>query len=138
VISTTSSRIISLDEAARFRPQQIVDLSRDLAAAKHQIDWFKRQIFGQKSEKRIIPGGDGQMSLGEDINAPQVTAPPAPTERSVAAHTRRPKVKQGTGDDTVPFFDEARVPVEVIELASPETAGLAREDRMVIVNLVVA
>jgi len=132
VISTTSSRIISLDEAARFRPQQIVDLSRDLAAAKHQIDWFKRQIFGQKSEKRIIPGGDGQMSLGEDINAPQVTAPPAPTERSVAAHTRRPKVKQGAGDDTVPFFDEARVPVEVIELASPETAGLAREDYEVI------
>lgn len=28
-------------------------------------------------------------------------------------------------DDSVPFFDEARVPVEVIELAAPEATGRA-------------
>lgn len=47
--SATASRVLSLDEAAAFRPQQIVDLSRELAAAKHQLDWFKLQLFGQKS-----------------------------------------------------------------------------------------
>jgi hypothetical protein len=52
--SATGSRVLSLDEAAAYRPQQVVELSRELAAAQHQLDWFKRQIFGQKSEKRIV------------------------------------------------------------------------------------
>jgi transposase len=131
--SATGSRVLSLDEAAAYRPHQVVDLSRELAAAKHQIAWFKRQIFGQKSERRIIDGADGQMSLGEVINQDQVAPAPAPTERPVAAHTRRatPK-KPDTGDDSLPFFDDSRVPVEVIELAAPEAEGLAPEEFEVI------
>ncbi len=120
----TGSRILSLEEAAAFRPQQVVDLSRELAAAKHQIDWFKRQVFGQKSERRIIDSASGQMSLGEAITLEQVA--PAPSERVVAAHTRRPTAKKpDTDDDSLPFFDDSRVPVEVIELAAPEAEGLA-------------
>lgn len=76
--STTASGILSLDEAAAYQPQQIVDLSRDrvnlsrdLAHAKQQIDWFKRQIFGQKSERRLVTTNDGQMSLGELPDAAQ-------------------------------------------------------------------
>ena len=40
-------------------PAQVVELSRELVAARQQLDWFKRQIFGQKSEKRIVAGEDG-------------------------------------------------------------------------------
>ena len=131
--STAANRVLSLDEAATYRPQQIVDLSRDLANAKHQIDWFKRQIFGQKSERRLVTGGDGQMSLGETLDAAQTSPPPAPIERSVAAHMRTKSLKKSdSGDDSLPFFDETRVPVEVIELAAPETEGLAPEDFEVI------
>lgn len=124
--------VLSLDEAAAFRPQQIVDLSRELAAAKHQLDWFKRQIFGQKSERRLIDGADGQMSLGEALDAAQTVSPPPPGERAITAHTRRATKKPEPGDDSVPFFDETRVPVEVIELAAPEAEGLAPEDFEVI------
>jgi transposase len=128
--SATASRVLSLDEAAAFRPQQIVDLSRELAAAKHQLDWFRRQLFGQKSERRILEGGSGQMSLGEVVDQGEAAAPPA---RFVAAHTRRPATKKpDTGEDSVPFFDESRVPVEVIELAAPEAEGLAPQDFEVI------
>ena len=28
-------------------------LSADLASVKQQLDWFKRQLFGRKSEKRL-------------------------------------------------------------------------------------
>ena len=127
--SATGSRVLSLDEAAAYRPHQVVDLSRELAAAKHQIAWFKRQIFGQKSERRIIDDTDGQMSLGEAIDVVQSLTPPAPTESPVAAHTRRSTAKKpDTGDDSVPFFDAERVPVEVIELNAPEAAGLAPEE----------
>lgn len=130
--SATNRRILSLDEAAAFRPQQIVDLSRELAAAKHQIDWFKRQLFGQKSERRIAAGADGQMSLGEAIDAAQTATPPSPTERPVTAHPRRVTAKKPGADDSLPFFDETRVPVEVIEMAAPEAEGLTPEDYEVI------
>lgn len=133
--STTATRLPSLDEAAAFSPQQIVDLanshhhlSRELAAAKHQIDWFKRQIFGQKSERRIVDGNDGQMSLGEAINPAQAGLALPPAERPVAGHTRRVATKKpDAGDDSLPFFDETRVPVEVIEMAAPEAEGLAAD-----------
>ena len=128
----TLNRVPSLDTAATFSPQQIVDLtyslSREIDGLKHQLDWFKRQIFGQKSERRIVDGTTGQMSLGEALDLEQ-TAPPSPAERSVAAHSRRSAAKKpDAGDDSVPFFDETRVPVEVIELAAPETEGLAPEE----------
>jgi hypothetical protein len=127
--SATGSRVLSLDEAATYRPHQVVDLSRELAAAQHQIAWFKRQIFGQKSERRIIDSADGQMSLGEAITQDQPAAPPPLPERPVAAHTRRSTAKKpDTGDDSLPFFDDSRVPVEVIELVAPEAEGLAPED----------
>ena len=127
--SATGSRVLSLDEAAAYRPHQVVDLSRELADAKHQIAWFKRQIFGQKSERRIIDGADGQMSLGEMLTQDQLASPQPPAERPVAARTRRATPKQpNTGDDSLPFFDDSRVPVEVIELAAPEAEGLAPEE----------
>jgi transposase len=135
--STTTIRVPSLDEAAAFSAQQVVDLvsslNREVETLKHQLDWFKRQLFGQKSERRIIGGADGQMSLGEAIHREQTATAPAPTERPVAAHTRRAAAKQpDTGDDSVPFFDASRVPVEVIELAAPEAEGLAPEEFEVI------
>ena len=126
--SATGSRVLSLDEAAAYRPHQVVDLSRELADAKYQIAWFKRQIFGQKSERRVIDGADGQMSLGEMFTQEQTAAPPPAIERPVAGHTRRAKSKKpNTGDDSLPFFDDSRVPVEVIELAAPEAEGLSPE-----------
>ena len=85
--STTPARVLSLDEAAAYRPQQVVELSRELVAAKHQLDWFKRQVFGTKSERRIIDPASGQMSLGEMLTQEQPAASPAPVERPVAAHT---------------------------------------------------
>lgn len=138
--SASCAPLPSLDEALTFSPQQIVDLVRshrllhqEIEVLKQQLAWFKRQIFGQKSERRIIDGADGQMSLGEAMSPEQTAPPPPPAERTVASHTRRSAAKTpDAGDDSVPFFDEARVPVEVIELTSPETAGLAPEDFEVI------
>ncbi|MDA8248568.1 MAG: IS66 family transposase [Rhodospirillales bacterium] len=127
--STTAGRVLSIDEAATLGPQQVVELSRELASARHQIDWFKRQLFGQKSERRFVEGANGQMSLGEAINPVQAGLAPAPAERPVAGYRRRVAArKPDTGDDSVPFFDETRVPVEVIELAAVEAEGLAPDE----------
>lgn len=138
--SPSTARVLSLEEAATFAPEQVVDLSRDLAAARQQIDWFKRQLFGQKSERRPQPVASGQMSLGELIapgtgdTAQSDSAQPAPTgARDIAAHRRRAPAKRPDADeDAVSFFDETRVPVEVIEVPAPEAAGLAAGDYEII------
>ena len=42
------------------------DQSIEITKLRHEIDWLKRQIFGQKSERRIdLPAGM-QGTLGED------------------------------------------------------------------------
>ena len=123
--STTPARVLSLDEAAAYRPQQVVELSRELAAAKHQLDWFKRQVFGTKSERRIIDPASGQMSLGEMLTPEQPASSPAPVERPVAAHTRRPTTKTPeSGDDSLPFFDAAQL---VNNLTLDATDPLSKE-----------
>lgn len=124
---------LSVEEAARYTPQQIVEqsvavvnLSREVAALKHQLDWFRRQVFGAKSERRIVAVDAAQLSLGEAIDAGEGGT--ALSAREIAAHTRRvPKRAPEAGAEALAFFDEARVPVEVIELAAPEIAGLAPE-----------
>ena len=122
---TTPARVLSLDEASAYRPQQVVELSRELAAAKHQLDWFKRQVFGTKSERRIIDPASGQMSLGEMLTPEQPASSPAPVERPVAAHTRRPTTKTPeSGDDSLPFFDAAQL---VNNLTLDATDPLSKE-----------
>jgi transposase len=136
----TTNGVLSLNEAAALDPRQIVDLAQsqfqlrqEVQALKHQLEWFKRQVFGQKSERRIIEAGAGQMSLGEAINPEQSATAPSPLERRVAAHTRKAAAKKAdTGDESVPFFDETRVPIELIELTAPEAAGLSPDDYEVI------
>jgi transposase len=138
--SLSAPRVLSLDEAAALAPEQVVDLVRSQVALRaqvetlqQQLDWFKRQLFGQKSERRVVDDSSAQMSLGATIDVAQSTpAPPAPARR-VAAHTRRAAMKKpDTGEEALPFFDETRVPIEVIELAAAETAGLSPQDYEVI------
>jgi transposase len=129
--SLSMARVPSLEEAAVLSPQQIVDLigalSGQVAQLTHQLEWFRRQIFGQKSERRVFAGHDGQMSLGEAFDQ----APPGceAVSQPVAAHTRRARQRPcEKGEEDLPFFDESRVPVEVIELCAPETEGLGPDE----------
>lgn len=118
-------------EATSWTPGQIVELAQAHAAVKHQLEWFKRQIFGQKSEKRLVEQNPAQMCLGE-LPIPE-TAPPAPGTL-IPAHTRLPRqtdFAKGAEDSSL-FFDEKRVPVETIAVATPEIAGLAPEQYEVI------
>ena len=97
------------------------------------MDWFRRQIFGQKSEKRSVLAPAEQMSLGELLSLAQTGTPPDAPERSVAAHSRKSSSKAPDAKaESVSFFDEARVPIEVIELVSPEVAGLTPEQYEII------
>jgi transposase len=93
-----------------------------IAELQHQLDWLKRQLFGEKSERRHLAPPPEQLSLGEALApVPEQQQP----SRTVAAHQRRVAAKP-TADGAAGrlFFDEQRVPVEVIAVPNPEIAGL--------------
>jgi transposase len=88
---------------------------------ERQVDWFRRQIFGQKSERRIVlEGGQEQLPL---VAPTQPSAPPA-TVREIAAHSRRKSQTKPESDEPAPLFDRSKLPVERIELSNPAVEGL--------------
>jgi len=121
---------------ASYGPAQFISLVQTLTATiqslQSQLDWFQRQMFGTKSERLRVLENAQQLALGEVLAASPQTMPAK--ERLVAAHTRREQQKDGAvGEaDSVPFFDEARVPVETIELPDPQIQGLSADEYEVI------
>lgn len=107
-------------------------LSHENTQLRRQIAWFQRQIFGQKSEKRLPEANGIQASLGEPFDAiPDVLA-----ERKkirVEGHERERQPKAPTGEDeSTLFFDEHKVPVQVIAVPNPEAEGLAPHEYEII------
>jgi len=90
----------------------------------HQLDWFKKQLFGPKSEKQVfdLPGQD---SLFQPEEAPLPAPPADEEERPIKAYQRGTGKKQrddGCLNDTGLRFT-SDVPVEVIEYLPPELTG---------------
>ena len=121
---------------ASYGPAQFIALVQTLGSTiqslQHQLEWFQRQMFGTKSERLRVLENAQQLALGEVLAAPPQTV--TAKERLVAAHTRRERQRDAAvGEaESVPFFDEALVPVETIELAHPDTQGLSPDEYEVI------
>ena len=132
------SRIPDAAEVAALDAQQVVQLLRSQAAQiealSAQLEWFKRQVFGQKSERYPVQPDAQQMHLGEYLGemTPAAAAEPQ-AEQDVPAHKRRRSRSDFTDDATsVPFFDESQVPVLSIDVPNPEVQDLAPDQYEVV------
>lgn len=98
---------------------------------KHQLEWFKRQVFGSKSERFAREPDPSQMPLSAVFPVP---GQPVEPRKAVPAYTRRVPRRDPTSEaaDALPFFDEARVPVQVIAVANPHVADLGADQYEVI------
>ena len=102
--------------------QENARLSADLAAVKQQLEWFKRQLFGRKSEKRldIDPAGQGNLFSALGVQAPP---PPNDTPTETITYQRRKKTRDGAVNDTgLRFGDD--VPRVSIEVKDPEIEAI--------------
>ena len=141
---TLPTPIPTREEAAHWTAEQVIDLARErqdlgcrfeamtreVEAMKHQLDWFRRQLFGQKSEKRLFDAHPQQMSLGE---LPVPESSPPPPAKEIAAHTRRARSTDCAAEgESALFFDETRVPVHTIDVPNPEAHGLTPDQYEVI------
>ena len=97
-------------------------LTERLNALEHQLAWFKRQLFGQTSERRPVDPPPEQLNLGEIAGA--TGDKPSPT-RTIPAPTRRATARPAPeADESTPFFDDG-VPVETIHVPAPEADATA-------------
>lgn len=121
---------VDLAPLLRAKDQQIAAQGQQIAALKHQLDWFRRQIFGQKSE-RFAPEPDPmQMYLGEVPALPEAASVPL---KRIAAHTRRVNTQDAANTgEAVPFFDESKVPVQTIVLMHADLQGVPADQYQII------
>lgn len=115
--------VMSADVVALIRAKD-----EQIAALKHQLEWFRRQMFGQKSERFVAEPNPAQLHLGEALPVPDANAATsADREQSIPAHTRRVKARDGADTESgeeLPFFDESKVPVQTIVLMPDTVEGM--------------
>ena len=126
-----SRRVPDAAEIAALDPQHIAAMLQGQAQTidmlRRQLDWFKRQLFGPKSERVVSVADPQQMHLGELLGQTSAV-PPGDGDgdgQHVPAHTRRKRANDFTDDGAnVPFFDASKVPVQTIDVPNPEAQGL--------------
>jgi len=107
-------------ETTPLQQGKIQALEERNAVLEQQLDWFKRQLFGRKSEKQLLDDDSIQGSLF----ATDKTSPSIDITTDIKAYKRKSN-KQLNGDevnDTGLRFD-ASVPTKVINIPAPELQG---------------
>jgi len=104
----------------------IAQLKGTIQEQEQRLDWFKRQVFGSRTERRILEASPGceQLLLGQEI----LDIPEAPPTKgtTVAGYERKHR------KNPVEFAHEhsklrftADVPIQVIDVPNPALDGLA-------------
>ena len=106
-------------ELLQEKEQAITRLSDENTLLKQQLDWFKRQLFGRKSEQQIIDNPH-QKPLFEGQTPPSANT----SATEIKAHKRRSQKQRRDEDvnDTGLRFDDT-VPQHIIEQTIPELEG---------------
>lgn len=120
-----------------FSPQTVQELfslvdqqAQQIRALKAQLEWFKKQIFGRKSEKRLLEA-PGQIELSALLGAGGGEGrKAAPTEEITYTRRKKQRGEDCATDEGLRFDPD--VPVEVIELGHPALSGADAGDYEVV------
>lgn len=111
---------------------EITELKSVNKQLQHQLDWFKRQLFGRKSEKLLEPN-PYQMSLGEGFEQESGEEPSDQDGKTVTY--KRGKAPKARHEDCVTGsglrFDDS-VPVKIIQLPVLGLNGLSSDEYEII------
>ena len=119
IVDSLLNQIADREKEIADREKKIADRDAKIVHLQEQLDWFKRQIFGKKSE-RIVSNADSQqlMLAGfENLNVQE------PKTKKVAAHSRQTPNRDGKDKITLP--DD--LPVKTTVLDIPEDQKVCQE-----------
>jgi transposase len=112
----------------------VVSLQEKVQSLEQQLNWFKRQLFGEKSEKFDMTDNPYQQTIA-DVLGQLPELPDKPNAEKETITYQRGKAKknalEGSPEDSGLRFDDS-VPVEEIILSSPELEGPDADDYEVI------
>ena len=100
--------------------REIAQLNEHVLSLQNQLEWFRRQVFGRKSERQIDDNPYQELIFGDKQPAKKEGAPGT----DVSAHKRSSR-KQGKDNDVNDHglrFDDS-VPQKIIDVPCPELEG---------------
>ncbi len=123
----SNTKIDNLLQENSLLQQRVVDVNAQNQLLQKQLDWFKQQLFGQKSERRLvdIPAEQGHL-FGNTNTSKELDTP---TEE--IQYTRKKKQRNDAITDSGLRFDES-VTVEEIRIVAPELNGIDADHYIVI------
>ena len=101
-----------------------VALREEVASLRQTLAWFRKQIFGTTSERRLVadPSEMGNL-FGE------AAAPPEAEVEEVVMKRRRRKNREGSVNEEGLRFDDT-VPVKTIRVANPAAEAIPEGERV--------
>ena len=120
-----------LDEVLAVLRKNNESLSSENAELKNQLAWFKRQMFGPKSEKVIEPN-PYQLALGEAFAPPEPAVDTRPKETITYQRGKGPKVRPEDCVTEAGLRFDASVPMKIIALPILGIDGLSPDDYEII------
>jgi transposase len=119
------------EQAATLRPPEILallvqqrELQEQNAALKRQVEWFQRQLFGRKSEKRLREPDPNQLTLAGMLTTPVTSADQPPPTETVKAYQRRVRLTGTDVADESELRVDDSVPIQEILLSNPAVKDL--------------
>ncbi len=92
-------------------------LKEQLQLLKVQLDWFKRQLFGERSEKRLLIDPAIQADLLASLGKVAEATPPPEEKQTISYERRKSRADNCVNDEGLRF--DATVPVKIIRLPLP-------------------
>ena len=122
-----AARFIELESAYTRLQSDFVSLQSAYENVQQQLAWFQRQVFGEKSEKRLEFDVTVQSDLLSGLGVPDVALPPLPPE--TITYTRRAKVRtEDTVNPTGLRFTKDAV-IEEIQIDDPAFDALPEDEK---------
>ena len=97
---------------------------------KDRVAWFERQVFGSKSERRVMDNPHQPSLLTEPTETPAEPEPTVKVPGYERGKAKKNRPDDCTTDSGLRFSDE--VPVETIRVVSEELKGPQADDYEVI------
>lgn len=98
--------------------ERVQALEAEVASLKQQLEWFKQQVFGRKSEKRDIEFPEQPLLNGFEVGPPETQV----TDCETISYSRRKRRADECVNDSGLRFDDS-VEVKTIHCQAPELSG---------------
>lgn len=113
--------------------QQLAAQAERIERQQRQLDWYQRQLFGARSERRILDllTPAQQLWLGmQFLDVPEAPPPPGTTVKAYERGSRKKPTDLVDGDSQLRFDDS--VPVQEIVVPDPAFEGVPDDEIEVI------